>query len=178
MPNAPEAIVQPGILVTGETVAESIYEIEGYLGGGNSGEVYRLRHPKHGHNRVLKLFIPFYELRQAQLGQEERGELTNQIIEKARNQPYQQREYAFLSLLDHPFIVKVHDFGIQSLSAAQVSRLRSVTGDSFSGTSVGLPYIIGKRSGGVMREIARESTTARVGYARIGVWLAYRFDSD
>lgn len=44
------------------------------------------------------------------------------------------------------------------------------TGDHLSNTR--------KRSGGVMREIARESTTARVGYARIGVWLAYRFDSD
>ena len=39
-------------------------------------------------------------------------------------------------------------------------------------------YLPGKRSGGVMREIARESTTARVGCARIGVWPVYRFDSD
>jgi hypothetical protein len=42
----------------------------------------------------------------------------------------------------------------------------------------GGPTIRRKRSGGVVREIARESTTARVECARISVWPVSRFDSN
>lgn len=160
MTDAAGAPGAPGILQPGENVAEGVYEVSAYLGGGNSGEVYRLQHPKHGQNRVFKLFIPYYELRQPQIGQQDRGILTNQIIENAKHQPYQQREYAFLSLLDHPFIVKVHDFGFQHLTHPQLSRLRAVTGEHFSGTAAQLPYIIaayvdGEALNAAMRNLGR-----------------------
>ena len=141
MSNMRAATFDTGILAPGETVLDGEYEVAERLGGGNSGEVYRLSHPKHGENRVVKLFIPFYELRQAQLGQDEHGELTNRIIENAKNQPYQQREYTFLSSLDHPFIVKVHDFGLESLTSVQAERLRRTTGGAGSG-QIRLPYIV------------------------------------
>lgn len=133
--------VTSGILAVGDTVFDSTYEVAAFLGGGNSGEVYRLSHPKHGENRVLKVFIPFYELRQAQIGEDEHGTRTNQIIANAKNQPYQRREYHFLSRLDHPFIVKVHDFGLETLTAAQAGRLRSVVGERSTG-QITLPFII------------------------------------
>jgi serine/threonine protein kinase len=90
----------------------------------------------------IKLFIPFYELRQAQLGQGERSEVTRQIIEDAKNQPYQQREYRFLSQLDHPFIVKVHDFGLETLSSNQTGRLQQMAGSGSGTGPVKLPFII------------------------------------
>lgn len=136
-----EGLSQDGILRAGESVVDGEYEVDRFIAGGNSGEVYRLSHPRHGKNRVLKLFVPFYELRQAQFGQGERGDLTRQIIEDAKNQPYQQREYRFLSSLDHPFIVKVHDFGVETLSADQTARLRNVTKAKSAGT-VTLPFIV------------------------------------
>jgi HD superfamily phosphohydrolase len=138
----PDQSLSGGILEPGEFVAESVYQVAELLGSGNSGEVYRLENPKHGRNRVFKIFIPYYELRQAQIGQEGRGELTNQIIENAHKQPYQQREYKFLSVIDHPFIVKVHDFGVQALSSGQLGRLRAKTAETFSGPSASLPYLI------------------------------------
>lgn len=134
-------ISQDGVLSAGDQVVDKAYEVHQFIAGGNSGEVYRLHHPKHGENRVMKLFVPFYQLRQAQLGQDERGELSKQIIEQAKNQPYQQREYGFLSSLDHPFIVKVHEFGFETLTTHQAARLKNVTNTNVTGT-VTLPYIV------------------------------------
>src|SRR5690242_18241725 len=122
----PTASPPTGVLAAGESVFNGEYEVSELLGQGNSGEVYRLAHPKHGNNRVLKMFIPFYELRQERLDREGSSERTRQIIEEAKNQPYQRREYQFLSSIDHPFIVKVHDFHLETLSAAQSARLREV----------------------------------------------------
>jgi HD superfamily phosphohydrolase len=138
-----DELAHEGILAKGDKVVNGEYSVQNYIAGGNSGEVYRLGHPRHGENRVLKLFVPFFQLRQPQLGQDEeqRGERTRQIIEEARNQPYQRREYAFLSKIDHPYIVKVHDFGLESLTVQQTDRLKASAG-AWPGGAVQLPYIL------------------------------------
>ena len=134
-------IVDDGILALRSLVFEDQYEITEFLGSGNSGEVYRLKHPRLGDNRVMKLFVPFYELRQARIGEHERGDLTQSIIKNAKNQPYQKREYNFLSRIDHPFIVKVHDYNFHDLTPPQKARLGHITGESIT-ERVSLPFII------------------------------------
>src|SRR5690606_7673605 len=50
-------------------------------------------------------------------------------------------EYRFLSGLDHPYIVKVHDYGYETLSGGQADRLRQKTGIGATG-QVTLPTIL------------------------------------
>jgi hypothetical protein len=96
----------------------------------------------HGRNRVIKLFIPFYELKQARIGEQPRGELTDNIIKAAKTQPYQRREYKFLSAIDHPFVVKVHDFGFETLRGTPLDNLKIRTAQGMTASEATLPYII------------------------------------
>ncbi|MYC74080.1 MAG: HD domain-containing protein, partial [Gemmatimonadetes bacterium] len=131
-----------GILALGDDVFQHEYEVLDLLGSGNSGEVYRLSHQRHGSNRVIKLFVPFYQLRQARLNEPDQSEHSRHIIEAARNSPYQKREYSFLSRIDHPFIVKVHDYGRQLLNSNQRARLQESSGAAIGGGNIELPFII------------------------------------
>lgn len=131
-----------GILALGDYVFQKEYKVIELLGSGNSGEVYRLSHQRHGDNRVIKLFVPFYQLRQARLNEPDRSEHSKLIIETAKNSPYQRREYNFLSRIDHPFVVKVHDYGLHLLSKYQRARLQEVSGAVVDGGNIELPFII------------------------------------
>lgn len=131
-----------GILAVGDYVYQGEYEVIELLGGGNSGEVYRISHQRHGDNRVIKLFVPFYQLRQARFDEPSRSEHTRLIIEAARKSPYQKREYKFLSKIDHPFVVKVHDYGLHTLDKNQRSRLQQASGVGSSSGGLELPFII------------------------------------
>ena len=131
-----------GILALGDLIFQQEYEVIELLGSGNSGEVYRLDHPRHGRNRVLKLFVPYYQLRQARLDEPDRSDHSRHIIETAKNSPYQSREYSFLSRIDHPFVVKVHDYNLHTLTAQQKNRLLEVSGAGGVAGKIDLPFII------------------------------------
>lgn len=150
-------------LAVGDSIKDQEYEILELLGKGNSGEVYRLTHPRHGNNRVVKLFIPFYELKQARLIGDEDSEIPTKTLERTKQQEYQQTEYEFLSRIDHPFIVKVHEYGAHTLNANQRNRFEKATGTKFeSKDSVSLPIIIaayveGQSLSEAMSELSRRS---------------------
>ena len=140
-----EGLVDGRVLEHGASFLEDQYTVKEKLGSGNSGEVYLLSHHRGTDsfdNRALKLFIPFYELKQAQLAQSDPQGHTSLIIKDAKNQPYYRREYRFLSRLDHPFIVNVYDHGTCTLTAGQASRLRKAAGDAASTGSIRLSYIV------------------------------------
>ena len=140
----PSGLTDGWVLESGADILEDEYTVKEKIGSGNSGEVYLLSHHRGSDsfdNRVFKLFIPFYELRQAQLTQGDPEGHTQLIIKNAKNQSYYLREYRFLSRLDHPFVVNVYDHGTYTLTAPQASRLRKAIGDTASGT-ISLSYII------------------------------------
>ena len=152
-----------GILALGDDVFQKEYEVIELLGSGNSGEVYRLSHQRHGSNRVMKLFVPFYQLRQARLNDSDMSEHSRHIIEAARNSPYQKREYNFLSRIDHPFVVKVHDYGLQPLDRNQRTRLQEASGAASGSGSIELPFIIAMYVEGVdLKERLRQLSRANV----------------
>ena len=152
-----------GILAVGDDVYQKEYEVIELLGSGNSGEVYRLSHERHGMNRVIKLFVPFYQLRQARFKEPDMSEHSRLIIETAKNSPYQKREYNFLSKIDHPFIVKVHDYGLQTLDRNQRSRLQQASGAASGSGSIELPFIIAMYVEGIdLKQRLRELDRANV----------------
>ena len=139
-----EDLIDSGVLEDGAEILENQYTVNKKIGSGNSGEVYWLTHHRGSYsfdNRVLKLFIPFYELRQAKLTQGDPEGHTELIIKNAKDQSYYIREYKFLSRLDHPFVVNVYDHGTYALKPHQASQLRETVGDPGSGP-ISLSYII------------------------------------
>ena len=91
------------------------FVVHGLLGQGGSGQVYEV----HQGNRrfALKLFFPYYQL---PLFSSTPTQLAADISESLA---FQKREHEFLSCLDHPNIVGVHDCGELKLTKAEQARV-------------------------------------------------------
>ncbi len=120
------------------------YTITDFLGGGNSGEVYRVAEPDHGRSLALKVFMPIFQAQQLSLFQEFDAITTTTVLEQAG---LSIAEYRFLSRIDHPFVVQVFGSGEVELSSHQGARLRGkLSGreaeSEYKGQPFKLPYIV------------------------------------
>ncbi|MFN2589088.1 MAG: hypothetical protein ABR613_13360 [Actinomycetota bacterium] len=140
-----EEIHKVGILKLGTKVAHDEYTVTEYKGGGGSGEVYRLDHPLYGNSRVIKLFIPYYYIRQLAFPGLERssedGSITQSIIRASENLYISRNEFRFLSSVDHPFIVKVHAHSAERVDGTAFKNLKAKVGANLTDNRP-LPYII------------------------------------
>jgi len=101
------------LLKTGRKIklADRQYEITGFLGQGGSGEVYKvLQADRHF---AMKVFFPFYQRNLFGASSADMPRLVKESLE------FQKKEYEFLSRIDHPNIVSVHDSGETPLTAAE-----------------------------------------------------------
>lgn len=89
------------------------YEVQSFLGGGGSGEVYKVSNE--GRVFAIKIFFPFYQLQFFST-----NEVTRSVEESLA---FQQKEYEFLSKLSHLNIVRSHDAGEVELIRKEQDRI-------------------------------------------------------
>ena len=86
-PSMPPATLAPGAILCGR------YELESILGEGGMGRIYQAKHTRTGRRYALKMMLPD-------------GVLSGDAKERFK------REATLVSSLEHPSIVKVHDFDV------------------------------------------------------------------
>lgn len=86
-PSMPPATLPPGAILCGR------YELESVLGEGGMGRIYQAKHTRTGRRYALKMMLPD-------------GVLSGDAKERFK------REATLVSSLEHPSIVKVHDFDV------------------------------------------------------------------
>jgi hypothetical protein len=115
------------------------YQIEGWLGGGGMGDVYRARQVYSDHLVALKLIRPDYL-----------------ASEGARD--HFRTEAQALAKLDHPHIVRVHDSG--ECDGQPYLAMELVEGGTLAGTTAGGPWN-GNAGGGARRAAGLVDALAR-----------------
>ena len=125
---------------------DDTYIVGDRLGRGNSGEVYFVESPRYKDQRVLKLFVPFYAAKQRSLDLDA-DKYSEFILQNVRPSELHDIEFGFLSQLDHPFVVKVHDHGVHVLDSGETARLKLALGGTSEPSeehyrSTRLPFII------------------------------------
>lgn len=94
-------------------IGEKTFEVQGELGQGGSGVVYRVLAGTQ--QFALKVFFPYYQFPLAL----EPGQTLKAAANLQESLDFQRREFQFLANISHPNIVKVYGAGELSLSVAE-----------------------------------------------------------
>lgn len=123
----PSALNTEPVLERGVSLRDDTYLVGERFGRGNSGEVYFVESPRYRDRRVLKLFVPFYAAKQRSFDVDA-DKFSEFMLQNIPASELHDVEFGFLSQLDHPFVVKVHDHGVHALSRAQIAKLKLALG--------------------------------------------------
>lgn len=106
---------------------EEGYSIASFIGRGGTGEVYRLDSTKHGSQRIVKLFLPFYYFDKVKniglFPKPSDSGMSQQIFDAFESLKISDSEYATLAELNHPFVVPVHSLVRVQLPPKATKRL-------------------------------------------------------